>query len=259
MTDAHLLRMIRSAPVFVGLQNFARLFRDPVFIEGLWRTLRWDVAVVGAELLIALPIALFLNLSFKGRGFVRAAVLIPYVIPPAVTALMWVYMFDANFGIVNDVLIRLGLLDHGFAFLSDPNASFMMTAFAMTWAGQPLLAIIILATLQTVPSELYEAARVDGAGPFRQFWHVTLPHIAPTLIFLGLIRTIWMSNHIDMIYIMTRGGPGFSNYTEAVYSFTLTGQLEIGYSSAVAVALAIILLSGAVFYIRYLARSVLSQ
>jgi multiple sugar transport system permease protein len=168
-------------------------------------------------------------------------------------------MFDANFGIVNDVLIRLGLLDHGFAFLSDPNASFMMTAFAMTWAGQPLLAIIILATLQTVPSELYEAARVDGAGPFRQFWHVTLPHIAPTLIFLGLIRTIWMSNHIDMIYIMTRGGPGFANYTEAVYSFTLTGQLEIGYSSAVAVALAIILLSGAIFYIRYLARSVLSQ
>lgn len=257
MTDAKLLTLARAQ--FVGLRNFARLFADPIFLGSLWRTLRWDVVVVGAEMLIAIPVALFLNLTFRGRGIVRASVLIPYIIPPAVTALMWVYIFDGNFGVFNDVLVRLGLLDQYFPFLSDPNGSFFITAFAMVWAGQPLVAIIILAVLQTVPGELYDAARVDGAGPFRQFWHVTLPHIAKTLIFLALIRTIWMSNHIDMIYIMTRGGPGFSNYTAAVYSFTLTGQFEIAYGSAVAVTLAAILIFGAVFYIRYLARSVLSQ
>ncbi|MBL4646802.1 MAG: sugar ABC transporter permease, partial [Rhizobiales bacterium] len=176
----------------------------------------------------------------------------------AVTALVWVFMFDGNFGIVNEVLVNIGVLDSYYSWLSDPTASFWIIVFAMIWAGQPLMAIIILAVLQTIPKELYEAANVDGAGQIRKFWHITLPHIAPTLMFLLLIRTIWMSNHIDMIYVMTRGGPGFSNYTEAVYSFTLTTQFQIGYASAVAVALGLVLLVGAAFYVRHLARSVLS-
>jgi len=255
MTDATLLKMAQSQ--FVGLRNFVRLFSDPVFIGGLWRTLRWDLVVVIAELMIALPVALLLNVDFRGRAIVRAAVLVPYVIPPAVTALMWVYMFDGNFGVVNDLLVRVGILDQYFSWLSYPNASFFVTAFAMVWAGQPLMAIILLAVLQTVPNELYEAARVDGAPAWRRFWHITLPHLMPTILFLVLLRTIWMSNHIDMIFIITRGGPGFSNYTEAVYSFMRTTQFEIAYASAVAVTLALILVAASAFYVRHLARSVL--
>ena len=256
MTDANLLRLARAQ--FVGFANFLRLSEDPIFLQGLWRTLRWDLAVVFVELAIALPIALFLNLGFRGRGVVRAAVVVPYIIPPAVTALMWVYMFDGNFGVANDILLRLGVIDRHVSWLSDPAGAFAVIVAAMVWAGQPLMAIIILAALQTIPEELYEAARVDGANAWQRFWYVTLPQIMPTILFIVLLRMIWMSNHIDMIFIMTRGGPGFANYTEAVYSFMLTQRFEIGYSSAAAVVLAIVLLAASALYVRRLVRTVLA-
>jgi multiple sugar transport system permease protein len=224
----------------------------------LWRTLRWDAAVVFLELAIALPIALFLNQSFKGRGIVRSAVMVPYITPPAVVGLLFCYMFDGNFGVINDLLVRIGVLDRYVAWLSDPTGSFWVVVSAMVWYGQPLMALILLAALQTIPPELYEAAKVDGAGALRTFWHITLPHLMPSIMFLILLRTIWMSNHIDMIFVMTGGGPGFSNHTEAVYSFTLTNQFQIGYASAVAVVLAIILVAASALYVRHLARTVLT-
>jgi len=257
LTDASLLRLARAQ--FIGLGNFMRMAGDTVFLEGLWRTLRWDLAVVFTELAIALPIALLLNLAFRGRGFVRAAMMVPYITPPAVVALMFSYMVDGNFGLFNDLLVRLGVLDQYFSFLSDPAASFWVVVSAMVWYGTPLMALILLAVLQTIPLELYEAARVDGASPPRMFWHITLPHLVPTILFLLLLRMIWMSNHIDMIFIMTQGGPGFSNYTEAVYSFKLTTQFEIGYASAVAVVLAALLVAASALYVRHLARRVLAQ
>jgi multiple sugar transport system permease protein len=255
MTDASLLRLARAK--FIGLDNLWRMAGDTVFLDGLWRTLRWDAAVVFLELAIALPIALFLNQSFRGRGIVRSAVMVPYITPPAVVGLLFCYMFDGNFGVINDLLVRVGVLDRYVAFLSDPTGSFWVVVSAMVWYGQPLMALILLAALQTIPPELYEAARVDGAGALRTFWYITLPHLMPSIMFLILLRTIWMSNHIDMIFVMTGGGPGFSNHTEAVYSFTLTNQFQIGYASAVAVVLAIILVAASALYVRHLARTVL--
>jgi multiple sugar transport system permease protein len=257
MTDASLLRMARAQ--FIGLGNFVRMAGDDVFIDGLWRTLRWDLAVVLSELAIALPIALLLNASFHGRGVVRAAMMVPYITPPAVVALVFCYIVDGNFGVLNDVLMRLGFIDEYVSWLSDPTGSFWVVVSAMVWYGQPLMALILLAVRQTIPAEFYEAARVDGASPLRMFWHITLPHLVPSMMFLVLLRTIWMSNHIDMIFIMTQGGPGFSNYTEAVYSFKLTTQFEIGYASAVAVVLTLLLVTGSALYVRHLARSVLSS
>lgn len=256
-TDASLLRLARAQ--FIGLGNFVRMIGDTIFLEGLWRTLRWDLAVVLSELAIALPVALLLNTAFRGRGFVRAAMMVPYITPPAVVALVFCYIVDGNFGLLNDVLVRLGILDHYFSFLSDPTASFWVIVSAMVWYGQPLMALILLAVRQTIPGELYEAAKVDGASPLRMFWHITLPHLMPSIMFLVLLRTIWMSNHVNMIFIMTQGGPGFSNYTAAVYSFKLTTQFEIGYASAVAVVLSILLITASALYVRHLARSVLSS
>ena len=183
--------------------------------------------------------------------------MVPYITPPAVVALLFCYMFDGNFGVINDLLVRIGVLDRYVAWLSDPTASFWVVVSAMVWYGQPLMALILLAALQTIPLELYEAAHVDGAGALRTFWYITLPHLMPSILFLVLLRTIWMSNHIDMIFVMTGGGPGFSNYTEAVYSFKLTNQFQIGYASAVAVVLAIILVAASALYVRHLARTVL--
>jgi multiple sugar transport system permease protein len=120
------------------------------------------------------------------------------------------------------------------------------------------MVIVLLAVLQAIPGDLYEAAAIDGAGAWQAFRRITLPHLMPTILFLLLLRTIWMSNHIDMIFVTTRGGPGFANYTEAIYSFMLTGQFDIGYASAVAVVLAVLLLVASAAYVRHLARTVLA-
>src|SRR5258706_8876478 len=257
MTDASLLRLARAK--FVGLLNFTRMLGDQVFLDGLWRTLRWDLAVVSLELCIALPMALFLNLSFRGRGIVRAAMMVPYITPPAVVGLLFLFMFDGNFGVVNDVLVRLGVLDRYVAWMSEPAASFWIVVAAMAWYGTPLMALILLAALQTIPPELYEAAKVDGAGAWSLFRNITIPYILPTIFFLVLLRMIWMSNHIDMIFVMTAGGPRFTNHTEAIYSFALTNQFQIGYASAIAVVLAAILMVFSTLYVRHLARTVLAQ
>ena len=257
LTDASLLNPSRAR--FIGLRNFVNLFGDHIFIDGIWRTVRWVAAVVLIEIALALPIALFLNREFFGRGFLRAAVMVPYITPPAVVALLFLYIFDGNFGIANEMLVKLGYQETYTAWMSDPTSSFWIVVAAMVWYGMPLMALILLAALQTIPEELYEAADVDGASAWTQFWRITVPHILPSIMFLGLLRTIWMSNHIDMIFIMTTGGPGFSNYTEAVYSFKLTDEFRIGYASAVAVTLSAVLMVGAALYVRYLARSVLKQ
>ena len=256
-TDASLLRLARAQ--FIGFDNFVRMAGDEVFLDSLWRTLRWDLAVVLSELALALPIALLLNRTFRGRGLVRVAMMVPYITPPAVVALLFVYMFDANFGVVNDLLVRVGVLDEYKAWLSDPTGSFAVMVMAMVWYGQPLMALILLAARQTIPEVLYEAAKVDGASAWRMFRHITLPHLMPSILFLLLLRMILMSNHIDMIFVMTQGGPGFSNHTAAVYSFTLTNQFQIGYASAVAVALTLLLVAASALYVRHLARKVLSS
>ena len=255
MTDASLLRLARAQ--FIGIGNFVRMAGDDIFLDSLWRTLRWDVAVVLSELLIALPIALFLNLTFRGRGFARVAMMIPYITPPAVVGLLFAYIFDGNFGVVNDILVKAGILDRYVSFLSDPTGSFAVTVAAMVWYGTPLMALILLAALQTIPQPLYDAANVDGASAWQRFRYITLPHLMPSILFLVLLRVIWMSNHIDMIFVLTQGGPGFANYTAAVYSFKLTNQFEIGYASAVAVVLTILLVAASAMYVRHLARKVL--
>ncbi len=257
LTNASLLNPSRAK--FIGLQNFYRLFSDRTFLDGAWRTLRWVLAVVLGEMALAIPVALFLNRQFFGRGIVRVAVMIPYITPPAVVALLFLYIFDGNFGIFNDLLVRSGLQTAYTPWMSDPTTSFWVVVGAMIWYGMPLMALILLAALQTIPEDIYEAADVDGVGALAQFWHITLPHILPSILFLALLRTIWMSNHIDMIFVMTTGGPGFSNYTEAVYSFQLTNEFRIGYASAVAVVLSLVLMVGAALYVRYLARNVLKQ
>ena len=252
--DANLARFNRMQ--FVGLDNYGRLAGDEVFRTSVLQTVRWVAVVITGQLLVALPVALFLNLNFSLRGAIRTAILIPWVIPAAVTSLIWVFMFDANLGVANDILVRLGVIETYWTWLSDFRTAFFLVVMAAIWSGFPFMAIVLLAGLQTIPDELYEAAHIDGASVWRRFWHVTLPLLLPTILLILLLRTIWLSHHVDLVYIMTVGGPGYSNYTTAVYSFLLTtSRFEIGYASAVAVVLAIALLSISSIYIRHMERT----
>ena len=274
MYEMNLLRL--SEAEFVILDNYLALVQDDDFRGAVLRTLRWTVTVVVFQMAVALPMALpqpsgtrrrllmavalpmalFLNLKFRWRGVVRTIVLLPYIVPSTVIVIIWIYMFDANFGVVNEFLVRLGLIPSYIAWLADKNLSFVVLVLAMVWWGTPFMAVMLLAALQALDPELYDAAFIDGAGAWHRFRYITLPQLMPSILVLLLLRTIWMSHHVDIIFLMTDGGPGLANYTLSIYSFILTSErFEVGSGSAVAVILAIVLLFVALIYIRNMEKS----
>lgn len=249
LLDLNLLRVAQAT--WVGIANYLQLLEDDIFRSSVVRTLRWTISIVAIQMALALPTALFLNLKFRWRGLARSLILIPYVIPTAVISVIWVYMFDANFGAMNEILVRLGVIPSYLSWISDRNLSFLILVLAMVWSGMPLMAIVLLAALQTFPEDLYEAARIDGAGAWQRFLYVTLPQLSPTILLLLLLRTMWLSHHVDVIFLVTNGGPGVANYTMPVYSFMLASvEFRAGYASAVAVVLSLLLLFMAVAYTR---------
>lgn len=253
-TDANLLRLESSRAI--GLANYGKAWSDEIFIDALWHTLRWVIVNAGGQMLLALPVALYLNTAFHGRGLVRASILVPWVVPGAVVAIIWRYMVDANYGVVNDILLRLGVIAETIAWMGEPLPSFIVISTATIWAGFPFFAVTLLAALQVIPEDLYEAARIDGASAWQRFTSVTVPLLMPTILLLLLLRTIWLAHSVDLIFLMSNGGPGYNNYTVAVYSFILTwSQLQLGYPSAMVIMLSVVLLIASVVYIRSIERS----
>jgi multiple sugar transport system permease protein len=253
-TNANLLRLATSRSV--GLDNYTRAWSDEIFTGALWHTLRWVIVNAGGQMLVALPVALFLNTTFRGRGVIRAAILVPWVVPGAVVAIIWRYMVDANYGVINDILLRLGVISESIAWIGEPLPSFAIISTATIWAGFPFFAVTLLAALQVIPEDLYEAAKIDGASGWQRFISVTLPILMPTMLLLLLLRTIWLAHSVDLIFLMSNGGPGYNNYTVGVYSFILTwSQLDLGYPSALVIMLSVVLLIASVFYIRSIERS----
>ena len=242
-----------KATQFVGLGNFAALLQDPVFWSSLWRTLLWIGLTVPAQMLLGLVAALVLNQEFAWRGLARALVIIPWALPSVVIALMWRWIYDPNIGVANDLLLRLHIIQSAVPWLADPATALYAIIATLTWQGFPFFAVMILAALQGIPKSQYEAAAIDGASRWRQFRHVTLPGIAPILATAGLLRVIWVANSIDVIFVMTGGGPGYATHTLPLYAFIKARQnLDFGYGSAIAVSFTILI--GA-FVIVYIART----
>jgi multiple sugar transport system permease protein len=253
-TDANLLKLASQSNI--GSRNYVKTFSDAILQGAALGTLRWVSVVATAQLAVSLPIALFLNINFRGRGLVRAAIVVPWVVSPAVVAILWRFMVDGNFGIINDILVRLHIISEYVPWLSGSGSSFVVLVAAQTWSGFPFFAITLLAALQAIPDDMYESARLDGAGAFNRFRYLTLPLLIPTILLLLLLRTIWLSHSVDTIFLLTNGGPGYANYTVALYSFLLTwNQLELGYPSAIAIMLSVVLLIAASVYVRFIERT----
>ena len=242
-----------NAAKFVGLANFVTLFNDPVFWTSLWQTALWIGLTLPLQMGLGLIAALLLNKEFAWRGLARALVIIPWALPSVVIALMWRWIYDPNIGILNDLLLRLDIIRAAIPWLADPDVALYAVIATLTWQGFPFFAVMILAGLQGIPKSQYEAAAIDGASAWRQFRHITLPGIAPILATAGLLRTIWVANSIDVIFVMTGGGPGYSTYTLPLFAFVKARQnLDFGYGSAIAVTFTVIL--GAVVAL-YIART----
>ena len=249
----HDLRMPWLGRPFVGLDNYLEAFKDPRFHGAVWHTLFFAVTSVSLEIIIGLWLALALNRAFRGRGLVRAAVLVPWAIPTVVSALLWRFMFEGQTGIVNSALVGLGLTREPVVWLIHPYAAWVPVILADVWKTTPFVALLLLAGLQNIDASLYEAARIDGASAWRQFRHVTLPLLKPALLVALIFRTLDAFRVFDLIYALTGGGPGTSTEPIALYTFNaLLQNLQFGYGSALSVIVFGLTFSLALIYIRFL-------
>lgn len=240
-----------DSAAFVGLRNFSTIFKDEVFWISLWHSIIWIVGVVGLQFLLGLATALLLNQSFWWRGAARALVVVPWALPSVIIGLMWTWMYDFNVGVFNDMLVRIGLIAAPIAWLARPDIALYAIMFALIWQGFPFFAVTILAGLQTIPSEFYEAAEIDGATRTQTLFRITLPSIADVIATAILLRTIWVANSLDVILVMTGGGPGYATHTLPLYAFVRAySGMEFGYGAALALVLTLLLLAVVWLYVR---------
>src|SRR6202047_2391453 len=215
---------------FIGLGNYIRLVQDPVFWLTLWNSVVWVFGSVILQFVFGFAAALLLQNAFRGRALVRTLTLLPWIIPGVVVGLIWEWLYQPNYGVINDLLIRLGWMHERVAWLSSPHLAMAAVVFTNVWRGIPVFAIMLLAGLQDVPDELYEAAHVDGAGVRARLWHITYP---------------------ALIFVMPGGGP--ANATQIPSTYTLLqaySSLDFGYAGALSVVLLLVMLTFTWAYLR---------
>jgi ABC-type sugar transport system permease subunit len=236
---------------FIGLENYGELVRDPRFWGALGHTAFFTVASVIPELVLGTVFALALHRGFRGRGLIRAAVLVPWAMPTVVAALVWRFMFDGQTALANTVLQSIGVLDGPVAWLVHAKAAWVPVIAADVWKTTPFVMLLVLASLQNIDTQLYEAARVDGAGAWSRFVHVTLPELRPAILVALIFRTLDAFRVFDLVYVMTGGGPGTATEPIALYTFNaLLQHLRFGYGSALSVVVFLVTCGLAVLYVR---------
>jgi multiple sugar transport system permease protein len=244
---------------FVGLENYADLLTDPVAFDSIITTLRFVMITASLEVILGLGMALVLNASFRGRGLLRALVLIPWAMPTVVTSQMWRFLFNDRYGLFNYVLFG-GQTELYLAPLADPTLAPLAVMAADIWKTSSFAALIILAGLQMIPHELYEAAGIDGATAWQKFRHVTLPLLKPALLLALLFRTIDALRVFDLVFVMTQGGPADATNVLQFYGYKKSfAEGMIGYGSALAVAVFGVSLLLSLFYIRLLGARILER
>lgn len=251
----HDLRMPWLGRPFIGLGNYAEAFRDPRFWAALAHTGFFTATSVAIELGLGLILALAMNRATRGRTAVRAAVLVPWAIPTVVSALLWRFIFDDQSGVVNAVLAATGLARTPIVWFIHPDLAWIPVIVSDVWKTTPFVALLLLAGLQNIDTALYEAARIDGATPWQQFRHVTLPLLKPAILVALVFRTLDSVRVFDLIYVLTGGGPGTSTEPIALFTFnSLLQNLRFGYGSALSVITFGVSFVFAAAYLRLLGR-----
>ena len=236
---------------FNDFANFHKMFGDKDFLLLLKNSVVYVVVSVFGQFIGGLILALCLRDKFKGRGIYQSIVFLPWAFSAFVVGLVFRWSFNGEYGVVNDVLMKLGIIKKGIAWLGTPGLSLVVVILAMIWIGIPFFGIMILAALQSIPDEIYEAADMDGCGMFRKFFSLTLPYIKPTVIMTILLRTIWIFNSFDLVVIVTQGGP--ANYSQTLPSYMYTKAFsgyDFGLAGAFGVLLMVILGVYAVLFLK---------
>ena len=236
---------------FVGLGHYQDLMGDKVFRKAVQNTLIWVVFGVGSQFALGLITALCLNRSGRFMKVAGVLVLLPWILPSVVAANIWALMLDARLGVINDVLVKLGVLESYHAWFADPNTALPAALVISLWRGFPFFTLLLLAGLQAVDEELYQAASVDGASRLAKFWHITLPMLTPIIVATVVLRVIGLVNSPDLLLILTGGGPGQATQVLSLYAFQKAYiDFDFGYSGAISVVMFVILMIFTVVYVR---------
>ncbi len=231
-------------PVFTGLDNYARMVGDGRFWQSFSTTIVFTTASVVSELLLGLAIALVLNQRIFARGLVRTSAILPWALPTALIGLAWAWIFNDQFGVVNDILRRLGLIQTGINWLGEPTLAMIALVFADIWKTTPFISILLLAGLQSISPDLYEAHAIDGATPWQSFRQITLPLLLPQILIAVLFRFAQAFGIFDLIQVMTGGGPGGATEVVSLYIYsTVMRYLDFGYGAALVVVTFLLLVA----------------
>lgn len=237
---------------FIGLENFKTMLSDEKFFSSLRVSVIYSVVVVAFQFVIGLAMALLMKNMKHLKGLYRASVFAPWAVSGVLTAIIWSMMFNGSYGAINDLCVRFGLMEETIPWGTTRFTAFFMVIVASVWRGIPYFAISMLASLTSIPDDIYESGRIDGAGAFRLFFSITLPYLRESIILTTLLRLIWTFNDVDIVYSLTAGGPNNATLTLPVYiTRTAVEYLDFGYGSALTIGLFVILLTFALIYMQF--------
>lgn len=248
------LRLTRPAGNgYIGFEHYVDLTRDRIFLRALQNTLIWVVGGVTSQFILGLITAMALNRGIYGTRLARVIVLLPWILPTVAAGHMWALMLDPRLGVLNDILVRLGIIDSYYAWFADPKTALPTVLLVALWQGFPFFTLMLLAGLQGIPDDLYEAAAVDGANPLQEFWHITLPLLRPIILATVVLRVIGLVNAPDLLIILTNGGPGDATQMLSLYAFNKAyASFDFGYAGAISVVMFLILMGFTIIYVRLL-------
>jgi multiple sugar transport system permease protein len=226
---------------YVGWQQYRQLLQDAVFWRSLWNNIVWTTGGVGGQLVVGLVAAVALDMPGRKMAVMRSLLLVPYVVPAIATAITWRWMFNDFYGILSFLLVLVGLLPPNTSPFASVDLAMPTAILVSVWRGFPFAMIVYWAALQAIPQQQYEAARVDGAGPVQEFLHITLPNLKHITVVLLILRTLWMFNYFDLLYLLTKGGPaGATQHLPILVYITSFGLFRFGQAAAIAGLMAIV-------------------
>lgn len=236
---------------FVGLEHYVEIFtNDPLFYKGLANSAVWVFVSVALQTVLGFWLAFLLNKKFKGRGLYRALVLSPWAVAGVMVGIIWSLILGETYGVLNDVLQKIGLIDQNISWFSSGQRAMTAAIMANVWRGIPFFTISYLSALSSIPDDIYESAKIDGANTFVTLFRITLPMIKDTIVMTTLLRAIWTFNAVDLIFSLTSGGPNNATMTMPLYIMSkFKGELDYGYASALAAIATLIMMTVAFIYI----------
>ena len=236
------LNLLLEKTTFIGFGNYVEaLFNDKVFWQSFKNTWAWVAGTVLIPLILGMICAVLLNRPIKGRTFFRILLFLPWVLPSIVTALMWKLMLHPQLGAIDRILMAIGLMDEPIVWLSDPKYAMIGVTMGGTWKATAFFTLMLLAGLQAISSELYEAAEIEGASAWQSFWYITIPGLKPVIFVSMLMQTIWMINWMDLVWTLTKGGPVY--YTQVLTTYAYTSGfigLDFGYAATISILICIL-------------------